>query len=479
MMRRLLAILSLVALAGCATMHEPTPATARWWLTTGDQAQKLAEQPPIPLGPGAATATTIHIDPGQRFQSIVGFGAAITDASAILIQAMPPTRRKALLDELFGHRGDGLGLSFTRLTVGASDFSPTHYSLDDSPGNVPDPELRYYSSEPARRAMLPTARQALAINPDLKVMISPWSAPAWMKTSRSLITGKLDPSAYPAFARYFLRTIEEFGRAGVPVYALTIQNEPDFEPDSYPGMRMSAADRAAVIGGHLGPLLERRRIKTQILDWDHNWDKPQMPLGVLADARANRFVTGVAWHCYEGDVAAQSKVRDAYPDKDVWFTECSGGEWQPKFDETLAWMTKSLVIGATRNWARGVLLWNLALDPKHGPHLGGCGDCRGVVTIDPASGSVVSRNVEYYVLGHASRFVLPGARRIASDSGVAGIDTAAFLNRDGTIAVIVLNGAKEQRELALTQGAQGAQAYRLSLPAGAVATVVWASRRRQ
>ncbi|MEO8547418.1 MAG: glycoside hydrolase family 30 beta sandwich domain-containing protein [Sphingomicrobium sp.] len=474
MMKRLLALLSLVALGGCATLHEPTPTTARWWLTTADQSQKLAEQPPIPLGAGPATAVTIHVDPGQRFQSIVGFGAAITDASAILIQAMPAARRQALLDELFGRRGEGLGLSFTRLTVGASDFSPTHYSLDDSPGNVPDPELKYYSIEPARRAMLPTVRQALAINPDLKIMISPWSAPAWMKTSRSLITGKLDPVAYPAFAAYLARTVEEFGRDGVPVTALTIQNEPDFEPDSYPGMRMSAADRAAVIGGHLGPLFERRGIKTQILDWDHNWDEPQMPLGTLADPRANGYISGIAWHCYNGDVAAQSKVRDAYPDKDAWFTECSGGEWSPKFDETLAWMTRNLVIGATRNWARGVLLWNLALDPQHGPHLGGCGDCRGVVTIDPASGTVVSRNVEYYVLGHASRFVRQGARRIASDSGVSDVDTVAFLNPDGrTIVVIAFNGAASPRDVTL---ATPTESFPVRIPPGSVVTVTWRNR---
>jgi glucosylceramidase len=476
MMKRWLSVLALVALGGCATLPEPPPTTARWWLTTADQAQKLAEQPPIPTGPGAATATTIHVDPGQRFQSMVGFGAAITDASAALIQAMPPDRREALLAERYGRRGGGLGLSFTRLTVGASDFSPVHYSLDDPPGNQPDPQLKYYSIAPARRAMLPTARRALAINPDLKVMISPWSAPAWMKTSRSLITGQLQPQYYPAFANYLARTVEEFGREGVPVSMLTIQNEPDFEPDSYPGMRVNSPDRAVIIGRHIGPLFQSRALKTQILDYDHNWDNPEMPLAVLADPVARRFVAGVAWHCYEGEVSAQSKVRDAFPDKDVWFTECSGGEWAPKFNETLAWMTKNLIIGATRHWARGSLIWNLALDPKHGPHLGGCGDCRGVVTIDPASRSLVSRNVEYYVLGHASRFVRPGARRIASDSGVAGIDTAAFLNRDGTVAVIVLNGAKEQRDLTL---AEGAQAYRLSLPAGAVATVVWASRGRR
>ena len=473
-------MLAAAALGGCATLGQTPPDRARWWLTTADRSQLLAEQAPLPpaaspVAAPAAAPVTIRVDPSQRFQSMVGFGAAITDASAILIHGLPADRRKALLAELFGRRGDGLGLSFTRLTVGASDFSPTHYSFDDSPGNVPDPKLEYFSIAPARAAVLPTARAALAINPDLKVMISPWSAPAWMKTSRSLIKGKLDPGAYRAFALYFVRTIQAFAREGVPVDLLSIQNEPDFEPDNYPGMRMSPADRAAVIGGHLGPMLAARGIKTRILDWDHNWDKPEMPLGTLADPVARRYIAGVAWHCYGGEVAAQSKVRDAHPDKDVWFTECSGGEWAPEFDETLAWMTKNLIIGTTRHWARGVLLWNLALDLNHGPHLGGCGDCRGVVTIDPASGQV-TRNVEYYVLGHASRFVRPGAVRIASDSGVSAVDTAAFLNPDGTIALIALNGAKEARAISVSDGTRN---WSLGLPAGAVATLTWARRARR
>jgi glucosylceramidase len=241
-------------------------------------------------------------------------------------------------------------------------------------------------------------------------------------------------------------------------------------------MRMSAADRAAVIGGHLGPLLAKRGIRTGILDWDHNWDKPEQPLGTLADATARRYVAGVAWHCYGGDVAAQEKVHAAYPDKDVYFTECSGGEWSPKFGETLGWMTSNLIIGATRGWARGSLTWNLALDPAHGPHLGGCGDCRGVVTIDPASGAV-TRNVEYYVLGHASRFVRPGARRIGSDSGIDGVGTVAFLNPDRrTVAVIAHNGAKQPRDVTF---ASPAGQYALRLPAGAVITVTWSTVPQQ
>lgn len=450
------------------TTAAAAPPRANWWLTTADEAHKLERQPTIMATTPAAGAIVIRIDSTRRFQSITGFGAAITDASANLIQAMSPTRRASLMAELFGRKGEGLGLSFTRLTVGASDFSPTHYSLDDSPGNRPDPSLSYYSTAMPRRAMLPTARQALAINPALKVMISPWSAPAWMKTSRSLIRGHLDPAAYAAFAAYLVRTIREFGREGVPVFALSIQNEPDFEPDSYPGMRMTPPERAAVIGRHLGPLLVKSGLGTRILDWDHNWDKPQMPLGVLADPVAARYVSGIAWHCYAGDVAAQSMVHSARPGKDVYFTECSGGAWSPKFGETLGWMTRNLIIGTTRNWARGALVWNLALDPAHGPHLGGCGDCRGVVTIDPATGAV-TRNVEYYVLGHASRFVFPGARRIASENGVNGVDSAAFLNPGGQgIAAILYNGGGAERRVSLRLGRRS---YSLLLPKGAVATV--------
>ena len=292
-----------------------------------------------------------------------GFGAAMTDASAPLLSGLPDVKRKAIMAELFGRADGGLGLSFTRLTVGASDFSTHHYSYDDTPGNAPDPELRYFSIAPAKQYVLPRTREALAINPDLLVMISPWSAPAWMKTTKSLIKGQLLPQYYQAFANYLARTVEAFGREGVPVSMLTIQNEPDFEPGDYPGMRVNSPDRAVIIGRYVGPTFRARGLKTQILDYDHNWDDPQMPLTVLADPVARQYVSGVAWHCYEGDVPAQTPVHDAYPDKDAWETECSGGGWSPNYAEVLAWMTDKLIIGASNNWARGSLLWNLALDP--------------------------------------------------------------------------------------------------------------------
>lgn len=468
-MKPLIAAFAAALLAsGCASVPGAVKPSAGMWLTTADESLKLAEQPLVQPAGAASGSEAVTIDPSRRFQQMHGFGASMTDASAELFSRLPEEKRKALMAELFGRENGGLGLSFTRLTVGASDFSRTHYSYDDTPGNQPDPGLDHFSIEPARRYVLPRTREALEINPQLLVMISPWSAPAWMKTSKSLIKGELEPRYYDAFARYMARTVEEFGREGVPVSMLTIQNEPDFEPEDYPGMRINPPERAEIIGRHVGPLFRSRGLKTQILDYDHNWDNPEMPLEVLADPVARSYIAGVAWHCYEGDVPAQSVVRDAYPDKDVWFTECSGGEWGPKFGETLGWMTDKLIIGAANHWARGTLLWNLALDPAHGPHKGGCGNCRGVVTIDPATGNV-TRNVEYYVLGHASRFILPGAFRVAATRQAEGIEAAAFVNPDGS-RVAILHRASGEGPVTL---ALDGLSYSVAIPQGAVATLRW------
>lgn len=471
-MKRLLALLPLAFLAACATVRPTGPVAAQMWLTTADQAHKLAPQPLIPPKGPATGEEAVTIDSSRHFQRMQGFGAAMTDASAELFSRLPASKRERIMVELFGRANGGLGLSFMRLTVGASDFSRTHYSYDDTPGNLPDPELRYFSIEPARRYVLPRVREALAINPSLKVMISPWSPPAWMKTSRSLYKGQLEPRFYTAFANYLARTILAFDREGVPVSMLSIQNEPDFEPDNYPGMRVPAAQRAQIIGHYVGPTLRSLGLKTQILDWDHNWNEPQQPLTVLSDQVARQFISGVAWHCYDGDVVAQTPVHDAFRDKDAWETECSGGDWSAKYAEVLGWMTDKLIIGAANNWARGSLLWNLALDPEHGPHHGGCSDCRGVVTINPATGAI-TRNVDYYVLGHASRFVLPGAYRIAINQS-AGLAAAAFLNADGSrVAILHRNSGDGPATIAI----DGVR-YSIVLPLGAVATLRWARSRR-
>ena len=445
---------------------------AQVWLTTGTASKLLSRETDAHFDTGTppASLTTIVVDEATTYQEMVGFGAAITDASAWLIQnRLSAAQRDALLQELFGP-SPGIGLSFTRLTMGASDFSLHQYSYDDMPAGQTDSALTYFSIDSNRAYVLPLVQRALAINPQLKIMATPWSPPGWMKTSGSLIQGTLRPEAYGPLAEYFRRYIAAYAAEGVPIYAITVQNEPHYEPADYPGMRLEPAARAQFVGGYLGPLFVRSGIRTIILDWDHNWDQYQSPLQVLADSVAPRYIAGVAWHCYGGDVSAQSVVHDAHPEKDAYFTECSGGEWAPNFADNLKWFVETLMIGSTRGWAKGVILWNLALDENHGPHTGGCGDCRGVVTIASASGAV-TRNVEYYALAHASRFTRAGARRIASTSGVAGVETVAFRNADdGSKVLLALNTSTVPQSLAIRWAGKW---FRYTLAAGAVVTFVW------
>jgi glucosylceramidase len=469
--RRLPAVL-LALLAGVALNAAAAPTPVQAWITTGDQSKLLARGKDAAFGAAKRTGAgvVIEVDPATRYQEMAGFGAAITDASAHLIQTrLDAPRRVALMQELFGRESGGIGLSFTRLTIGASDFSIGHYSFDDMPAGQADPDLEHFSIEPNRAEVLPTVKAALAINPQLHVMASPWSAPGWMKTTDSLIQGSLKPEAFAPFAQYLSRYVSAYQAEGVPIFALTLQNEPHFEPADYPGMRVDPAKRAAFIGSYLGPVLEKQNPGTQIFDWDHNWDQPESPRAVLADPAAAKYVSAVAWHCYEGDVKVQAQVHDAYPGKDTWFTECSGGQWSTKFDHNLQYFVRTLIIGTTRGWAKGVSLWNLALDEHYGPHKGGCGDCRGVVTINSKTGAV-TRNVEYYALAHASRFVRPGARRIASTSGRGGLDTVAFRNTDGAIALLVANPAAKPRAFSVRVGASS---FGYLLPAGSVATFTW------
>lgn len=457
---------ALATLGAAACAGAPVEPSARVWMTSGDRSRLLSDQPPLRFQPSpAVTGPAVEVDPRRSFQEMVGFGAAITDASAFLIQTkLADDQRDALLRELFGRENGGLGFSFTRVTIGASDFSLDHYSLADTA----DPTLRSFSTARMEEHVFPTVRQAVAINPDLKVMASPWSAPGWMKTTGSMIQGQLKSEFYPVYAEYFRRYIESAAAHGVPTDYVSIQNEPDFEPDSYPGMLWGPEDRATFVGQHLGPLLRDAGVGAKILDWDHNWDQPQQPLTVLADERARPFVAGVAWHCYGGDVSAQSQVRDVWPDRDVFFTECSGGEWAPGFAESFIWTMKTLIIGSVEHWARGVLMWNLALDENYGPHAGGCGNCRGVVKIDSRTGAI-ERNQEYYAFAHASRFVRPGARRVAS-AEPEGLQAVAFVNPDGERVLIVLNEGAAPVAFEIREGGRSAAT---ELPPQTAATYVW------
>lgn len=464
-------VVTVVVGAVLAAAPAPSGPTVAAYVTTGDQARLLTRDEDRQFrGSGIDPALTgIEIDEGTQFQSIVGWGAAMSDASAYLIQMkMSAQQREALLQELFG-RDPGIGLTFVRVTMGASDFSRSHYSYDDLPPGQTDPTLARFSIDADRAEKLPALERAFAINPQLKLVGSPWSPPGWMKTTGSLIKGTLKPEFYPAFAEYFRRWIEAYEAEGLPIFAVTLQNEPHFEPENYPGMRLDPPQRADLIKNHVGPLFAQRGVRAQIWDWDHNWDELNSPLAVLSDAGARQYVAGVAWHCYGGDISAQGFVHDQHPTKDTYFTECSGGQWAPVWADNLKWLVSKMVIGNARGWAKGVALWNLALDENYGPHLGGCGDCRGVVTINSTSGQV-TWNVEYYALAHASRFVRPGAVRIESTTS-NGLETVAFRNADDQSKVlIVLNTSTAAREFAVRAGGRG---FTYALPAGAVVTFLW------
>ena len=474
----LLASLVLAAWAGAPRAAEqPAPADVSVWITTAGHTRALAPSAPARFAGRASARPQIVVDDTQRFQEIVGFGASLTDSSAWLIQhKLDARQRDALLEELFGREGNGLGLSFSRLTIGASDFSRHHYSLNDTPDGTPDPDLKHFSIDQNRGDVIPVARAMLAINPQLKIMASPWSAPGWMKDNNSLIQGRLLPQYYDAFSRYLLRYVDAYAAEGIPIFALTVQNEPDYEPKDYPGMRLNAPARARLIGDHLGPMIARRGSGPLIFDWDHNWDKPEEPMGVLSDPVAGNYVDAVAWHCYGGDVAAQSPVHDAFPDKDAYMTECSGGDWEPVRSGGLPLQMKNIIIRSMRHWARGALFWNLALDENNGPYAGGCHTCRGVVTIDSRTGEI-PRTDEYYALAHASRFVRPGAHRIASSGPTDDLDNVAFRNADdGSLVLLVSNSAIQPRRFSV---AHGERRFAYTLPARSVATFVWRSDATQ
>lgn len=448
----------------------PVGPVAQAWITSGDQSRLLSPEPDLPIRSTGDTAhVVIDVDEATGYQVMVGFGAAMTDAAAYLINNKLGSQRDGIMRELFG-RNPGIGLSFMRVPMGASDFSSKHYSYDDMPVGQTDSTVAHFSIDPDRADKLPALKQALAINPQLKLVASPWSAPGWMKSSSSLYRGTLRPEAYDSFAEYFRKFVQAYSAEGVPIFAVTMQNEPAYEPADYPGMRLDPAARAEVIGKHVGPRFAAAGISTLIFDWDHNWDLPSQPLTVLADSAARRYTNAVAWHCYAGDVGVQENVHASYPDKDAYFTECSGGAWATVFADNLKYFVGTLVIGSTRGWAKGVALWNLALDENGGPHLGGCGNCRGLITINSSSG-FVTRNVEYYALAHASQFVRPGARRIASSTNVGGLQTVAFKNADDASKVlIVLNTSAAEVPFAIHTGGKS---ILYAIRAGAVVTFRW------
>ena len=395
----------LAACLSCSGGSHPAPPfvpsgpTVQVVETTGDRTKLLQSQPTVTFGSGGTSASlVITVNAGTTYQQMDGFGASLTDSAAWNVaNRLTTAQQNALWQGLFNPTS-GIGISFLRQPMGATDFSAAgNYSYDDVQAGQTDPALANFSIAHDTAFTIPLLQQALIQNPALKITAVPWSPPAWMKASGTMNGGSMNPTYFPSLAQYFVKFVQAYQQQGVPIYAISPQNEPLNSTSSYPSEYLTATDEATFIGANLGPALSAAGLSSvKILGYDHNWDNPSYPQAVLNDANAAGYVAGSAFHCYAGDVAAQSTVKTAYPNKDIWFTECSGTVGS-SFAGDLAWNAEHLLIGATRNWARSISLWNLALDQNSGPQNGGCTNCRGVVTIEySTSPATVTNNVEYY-----------------------------------------------------------------------------------
>ncbi len=440
---------------------------AQIWTTNTAGTQLLDKLPAVEIyGEALSTDPDLIIDPAEKYQEIEGFGAALTGSSAYLINALPSGKKSDLLKELF-NPNTGIGISYLRMSIGASDFSLQDFTYNDMPSGETDAALDNFSLKEDEKNVIPVFKDILQVYPKIKIMGSPWSAPAWMKTNGSIYGGSLKQEWYNTYAQYFVKYIENYASHGIKIDAITPQNEP-LHQAQYPTMIMEAEEQVEFIKDHLGPLFQSEGIETKIIAYDHNFDKPQYPITVLSDEEAYPYVDGSAFHAYAGDVSAMSQVHNAFPEKGLYFTEISGGEWATDFGENLKWNIKNIFIGTTRNWSKTALLWNLALDENSGPTNNGCQNCRGVVTIQ-SSGEIIY-NEEFYALAHFSKFVRPGASRIASNQISGGIYNVAFQNPDGTLALVILNETTSNRSINVQVGDKY---LNINSTANSVSTLVW------
>lgn len=407
----------------------------------------------------------IGVDTTQTYQSIDGFGNCLTGGSAILLNKMTQAERTKLLQELFSTDASGIGISYLRISIGASDLSDRVYSYDDLQEGETDPEILKFSLDAEKTDLIPILKEILAINPSIKIMGSPWSAPLWMKTNNASIGGSLKSEYFESYAKYFVRYIQGMKAEGIDIDAITIQNEPLYAGNN-PSMFMSSDDQALFIKQNLGPAFVLAGLNTKIIIYDHNADQTSYPLSVLRDADAARYVDGSAFHLYGGPVTALSAVHNEFPEKNLYFTEQWVGA-PGNLSTDLKWHVENLIIGATRNWCRNVLEWNLASDPDCNPHTdGGCSQCLGTVTLN---GNTVTRNPAYYILAHAAKFVRPGSVRIGSNMSTY-LPNVAFMTPEGTKVLIVLNTSETVKDFNIKFNGK---MIPMTLDSGATGTFIW------
>lgn len=454
-------------------------------LSTDDRTKLMASQAAVSFTSTlpSPTANIVAVDETQQYQSVDGFGAAMTDSAAYLLHQVVPTGNlSGVMSDLFTRTGTGIGISFIRNPMGASDIARSVYSFDDLTIGQTDPTLAKFSIAHDQADVIPLLLQARQLNPQLKIMANPWSPPGWMKDPTSVSpvsmmggTLLLTSTNETAFANYFVDYLQAYKSAGIPIDYISLQNEPGYITSSYPSMGMDAATQTAVLRDYVLPALQNANLTTQVFVWDHNWDTASYPEAVLSDPTilASPLVAGTAWHGYGGTPGAQQTVQNMFPTKGAWETEHSGGTWVTSPDQFTTDFVE--ITQVMRNASKSFVKWSLALDETLGPNLtedapplGGCNTCTPLITVNSKTGAVM-KDIEYYTIGHYSKFVLPGARRIFSGN-TNGIDTVAFMNPDGSKALVAFNNTTASVSFYVQWGTQ---AFPYTLASHAAVTFTW------
>jgi glucosylceramidase len=454
---------------GCAISVRAQTHSIDVWLTNPDKSALFAHQTQQLQfdAEGNNNYPVINVDEKQTYQTIDGFGFALTGGSATPILKMDTESRSKLLHDLFATNGNNIGVSYLRLSIGSSDLNDHVFSYDDLPDGETDVNMEKFDLGPDKENIIPVMKEILAINPSIKILGSPWSPPAWMKTNHDTRGGRLEPEYYAAYAKYFVKYIQQMKAEGITIDAITVQNEP-LHPGNNPSLLLTAPEEKDFVKNNLGPAFKAAGIKTKILIYDHNADRPDYPITILDDPDAAKYIDGSAFHLYGGEISALTDVHNAHPDKNIYFTEQMIVQFRDTSRMIIASPVGEVIIGATRNWCRNVLEWNLAAGPDFKPYTdrGGCSMCQGAVTIN---GNEYTKNIAYYSMAHISKFVRPGSVRIATND-IESLPNVAFTTQDGKKVLIVANENKEPQTFTITYNGKNASA---TLQGKAAATFVW------
>jgi len=442
-----------------------------------NQQFQFAEQPfeqfqsgSLPGGP------IIIVDDITQYQTISGFGASLTESSAYVLSNLPKDTYFETLHKLF-NTTSGIGVNYLRLPMSASDFALSDYSYDDMPPGQTDDNLNHFNIERDRKYVIPILKDILKINPQVKIMFSPWSPPGWMKTTGSMkgnsggVDSRLKTEHYQAYANLFVKAIQAFRGEGINVDTLTIQNEPLYAPIGYPGMIMDQYEQTDFINNFLAPAFIKANIKTKVFVYDHNWDRIDYPAYVFENLneKASEIVGGAALHCYGGAVTNQTNLHNQFPHMPIYLTECSGGDWFPGWDENLLSDMQTQLIGGVNNWAEVVIKWNLVLDQNNGPTNGGCLTCWGLVTVDTNTHQV-TETVNFYTLGAFSKHIAQGAVRMRVASTDDKFLVTGFINPDNSRVVYVLNQDTATQNFSLSWNQNW---IKVSIPGHTVGVYFW------